>query len=82
VLALCAARGRGPGRTTSTSTDARFGPQVAQLLETLGRSLAADEYSDFIQLLDGFNALDRRRRRLLVTLLQELGAARRLETGL
>jgi len=82
MLALRAARGRGPGRTTSTRTDEILGPQVVQLLERLARSLAADEHSDLIQLLDGFAALDRRRRRLLVALLQDLGAARTLEIGL
>lgn len=82
MLALRAARGRGAAATTSHRTAEIFGTQVAQLLERLARSLAADEHADFVRLLDGFNELDRRRRRLLVALLQDLAAARKLEAGL
>lgn len=82
MLALRAARGRRSGRTTSTRAEALFGLQVAELLETLARSLAADERGGFIELLDGFNTLDRRRRRLLVAVLHELGAARQFEAGM
>lgn len=82
LLALRAARGRGSGRTTNAHTNEILGPQVVEPMERLARSLAADEHSDLIELLGGFAALDRRRRRLLVTLLRDLRAARTLETGL
>jgi transcriptional regulator with XRE-family HTH domain len=82
ILALRAARGGQAGTATGTRTAEIFGPQIAQLLERLTRSLAADEHADFIRLLDGFNELDRRRRRLLVAVLQEFEAARKLEIGL
>lgn len=81
-LALRAARGRGIGTPTITRTAEILGPQVAPLLERLARSLAADEHADFIRLLDGFNELDRRRRRLLIAVLQDLTVARRFESGM
>jgi transcriptional regulator with XRE-family HTH domain len=82
VLALRAAHCIGPERTTSTRTEDLFGPEVAQLLESLARSLSADDHNDLIRVLGGFTGLDRRRRRLLVVLLQDLAAARKLESGL
>jgi transcriptional regulator with XRE-family HTH domain len=82
MLALRAARRGGPGRATNTRIDELFGPEAVQPLERLARSLGADEQHDFIQLLDGFSALDRRRRRLLVALLQDLETARKFQLGL
>jgi len=82
MLALRAARGSGgPGTTTSIRMDESFGPQIAHVLERLARSLGADEHNDLIAVLDGFGRLDRRRRRMLVALLQDLGAAREREIG-
>jgi transcriptional regulator with XRE-family HTH domain len=82
MLALRAARGPGPGATTSIRMDESFGPQIAQVLERLGRSLDADEHDDLVAVLDGFGRLDRRRRRMLVALLQDLRAGREREMGL
>jgi transcriptional regulator with XRE-family HTH domain len=81
MLALRAARGSGPGGPTGTRTDELFGTQIAQTLERLARSLSTEDRKDFMALLDGYTGLDRRRRRALVVLLQDLEAARKLEIG-
>jgi transcriptional regulator with XRE-family HTH domain len=82
MLALRAARRGGPRRATNTRIEELFAPEAVQSLERLARSLAADEQDDFIKLLDGFSALDRRRRRLLVALVNDLCAARDRDLGI
>lgn len=82
LLALRAARGRGP-RPTAGALDMELAePGLVYALERAVRVLAPDEHDALVMLVEGFGQLDRRRRRVLTELVADLQAGRDRERGI
>ncbi|MFL6143200.1 MAG: helix-turn-helix domain-containing protein [Labedaea sp.] len=82
LLAMRAARGRGPRQAPAQPASPFFGPNLDELLVRLIRTLDAEEHDELAALLDGYASVDRRRRRMLVDLARDLRAGRERELGL